>query len=372
MKCKKCGMEFEGKLCPTCEESTDEKKPKQRKIYKRPWFVVLVVIIVIATIVVCIQKSGSDGKKIDWSQMQLGDKLPEPSLDRGEIWSNDEQELNVDLKNATDDDYTEYVSECKKMGYTVDEDKDSYSYEAYDKEGYKLGITHIGDSLSIKLSVPEKFETITWPTGTAGEMLPAPKSLQGKFNYEHDKEFSVDIGNTTREDFIEYTKQIQDAGFNVDYEKGDDYYRADNSDGYRVSVEYKGNNTMLVYIKSSGESDDETAIENESDTTEETEDDIEENSTSDSKEEKLGDKFKKAMDSYEDFMDEYCSFMEKYQEDPSDASLLEDYASYMSKYSDMVKKFDKWESKDLNEKEMEYYIDVQARVTKKLAKVSAE
>ena len=59
--------------------------------------------------------------------------------------------------------------------------------------------------------------------------------------------------------------------------------------------------------------------------------------------------FKKAMDSYEDFMDEYCSFMKSYQEDPSDASLLEDYTSYMSKYSDMVKKFDKWESKDLNE-----------------------
>ena len=82
--------------------------------------------------------------------------------------------------------------------------------------------------------------------------------------------------------------------------------------------------------------------------------------------------FKKAMDSYEDFRDEYCSFMKSYQEDPSDASLLEDYTSYMSKYSDMVKKFDKWESKDLNEKEMEYYIDVQARVTKKLAKVSAK
>ena len=75
--------------------------------------------------------------------------------------------------------------------------------------------------------------------------------------------------------------------------------------------------------------------------------------------------FKKAMDSYKDFMDEYCSFMKSYQEDPTDASLLEDYASYMSKYSDMVKKFEKWESKDLNEKEMEYYIDVQAKVSAK-------
>lgn len=53
--------------------------------------------------------------------------------------------------------------------------------------------------------------------------------------------------------------------------------------------------------------------------------------------------FKKAMDSYEDFMDEYCSFMKSYQEDPSDASLLEDYASYMLRlgmqnWSKLIKK----------------------------------
>lgn len=70
----------------------------------------------------------------------------------------------------------------------------------------------------------------------------------------------------------------------------------------------------------------------------------------------------------EKIMEKVLDFLE----DKKHASLLEDYASYMSKYSDMVKKFEKWESKDLNEKEMEYYIDVQARVTKKLAKVSAK
>ncbi len=42
----------------------------------------------------------------------------------------------------------------------------------------------------------------------------------------------------------------------------------------------------------------------------------------------------------------------------------------MSKYADMCDKFDKWESQDLNTTEQAYYIDVQARVSKKLLEVS--
>ena len=57
-------------------------------------------------------------------------------------------------------------------------------------------------------------------------------------------------------------------------------------------------------------------------------------------------------------------------DNPSDVSLLADYTKYMSKYADMVEKFDKWESEDLNDAELAYYIDVQARVSKKLLEVA--
>lgn len=80
--------------------------------------------------------------------------------------------------------------------------------------------------------------------------------------------------------------------------------------------------------------------------------------------------FKDAMDSYEAFMDKYVAFMKKYSDHPSDVGLLADYTKYMSKYADMVEKFDKWESEDLNDAELAYYIDVQARVSKKLLEVA--
>ena len=84
----------------------------------------------------------------------------------------------------------------------------------------------------------------------------------------------------------------------------------------------------------------------------------------------IGKDFKKAMDSYEDFMDDYVAFMKKYQKNPSDLSLLADYSNYLSKYSKFVADFEKWEDEDLNMAELNYYVEVQARVTKKLLEVA--
>ena len=77
------------------------------------------------------------------------------------------------------------------------------------------------------------------------------------------------------------------------------------------------------------------------------------------------------MDSYESFMDEYVAFMKKYKDsNGTDMSLMTDYYSYLSKYTKLCQDFEKWEEDDLNTAEMSYYIDVQARVNKKLLEVT--
>ena len=76
------------------------------------------------------------------------------------------------------------------------------------------------------------------------------------------------------------------------------------------------------------------------------------------------------MDSYESFMDEYCDFMKKYlNSDGTDMSILTDYTEYMSKYTEVMEDFEAWESEDMNGAETEYYLEVQTRVSKKLAEV---
>lgn len=84
----------------------------------------------------------------------------------------------------------------------------------------------------------------------------------------------------------------------------------------------------------------------------------------------IGTEFKNAMDSYESFMNEYVEFMKKYKANSSDMTLLSQYNTMLQKYAEQVSAFEKWKGNDLNNAETAYYIDVQARVSKKLLEVS--
>ena len=406
MKCSHCGAEYEGNFCPECGARAESQspatpppiqqpaanrqnpvppvggnvaayqKPKKPKkpIYKKWWFYVIAAVALIA-IISAISGGKGKGEKIEWSKIELRDQLPEPPSNRGTLFENSDEEFWVSLDGVSDDQYNDYLDACVDKGFTVDADKSSYSYKAYNADGYSLDMSHIGDGLSITLKAPMNFGSITWPSSTVGNMLPAPKSTTGKFSYEHDDSFFVYVGETSKADYDQYVADCSANGFNIDYDKGDTYYRADNADGYHISLKYEGNNIMAVEIKASKNSDTgtsepattepstETTVPSESSSTETKPNDTE-------LVDGMRKDFKDAMDSYEAFMDEYVAFMKKYSDNPSDVGLLADYTKYMSKYADMVEKFDKWESEDLNDAELAYYIDVQARVSKKLLDVA--
>ncbi|WP_026507304.1 DUF6591 domain-containing protein [Butyrivibrio sp. MC2013] len=76
--------------------------------------------------------------------------------------------------------------------------------------------------------------------------------------------------------------------------------------------------------------------------------------------------FKQAMDDYEDFYDEYIDFMKKYNENPTDTKLLGEYFDMLTELEEMNESFSEWEDDDLNDAELEYYLDVNARVEKKM------
>lgn len=406
MKCSHCGAEYEGNFCPECGARAESQspatpppiqqpaanrqnpvppvggnvaayqKPKKPKkpIYKKWWFYVIAAVALIA-IISAISGGKGKGEKIEWSKIELRDQLPEPPSNRGTLFENSDEEFWVSLDGVSDDQYNDYLDACVDKGFTVDADKSSYSYKAYNADGYSLDMSHIGDGLSITLKAPMKFGSITWPSSTVGNMLPAPKSTTGKFSYEHDDSFFVYVSETSKADYDQYVTDCSANGFNIDYDKGDTYYRADNADGYHISLKYEGNNIMAVEIKASKNSDAGTSepatTEPSTETTAPSESNATETKPNDTDlVDGMRKDFKDAMDSYEAFMDEYVAFMKKYSDNPSDVDLLADYTKYMSKYADMVEKFDKWESEDLNDAELAYYIDVQARVSKKLLDVA--
>lgn len=397
MKCSKCQTEFEGKICPNCGTAVIEtqpaaptgntnqqqpfypsyqqytpdppKKKKKKPIYKRWWFIVIAVIAVIA-IAGKISSAVKENEKIVWADMILGDVLPEPPKDRGKIHTNSSENLWIDINRISEKQYAAYTEACQENGFVIDEDSQSSHYSAYNENGNKLNLNYNENDkiMSIELSAPMEFSKISWPNSVAGKLLPVPKSLMGKFNYEQEDGFSVYISNTTIDDFNNYVSECSNKGFNVDYDKSDKYYSAENADGWDVTVKYEGFNIMSICIDAPEEESEDTTLPAEEETsTTESSNDAENNSTDND----IDPDFKNAMDSYEAFMNEYVEFMKKYKEsDGKDPKILADYADYMKKYAELAEDFEKWEDKDLNTAETAYYIDVQARVSQKLLELS--
>ncbi len=407
MKCNQCGTEFEGKFCPECgakvaetetitpppipqplaqtppppnEQPASKKKAKSLKrkkpFFLRWWFILLAIIIIAAINRHFSDSPKSNDKKVEWSEIKLGNIIPAPPTDKGTLRENSDEKLRVSFSDVSDDEYNNYLDACKDKGFIIDADKTSYSYKAYNSDGYYLDI-HYATTLSIQLSTPMELGNITWPTGTAGQLLPAPKSTLGKFSFERDDGFYVYVGATSKADYQEYVTICSDKGFKIDYEKNDTYYRADNVDGWHISLCYEGGNIMSIRIdapdkeeNSNNSTEDGTLLLTPEPTQPSAKDDDQDNDIQNNPI-GLSPDFKTAMDSYEAFMDEYITFMQKYsQSEGSNLSLLNDYAKYLKKYTEFCDDFAKWEDEEMNAVETAYYIEVQLRVNKKLLEAS--
>lgn len=373
MKCQRCGTENEGNFCIKCGAQINEPaaqqaeiKPQKKKkpFFFRWWFILLVIL----TVIFAVNKLMPDGEKINWDDIVLGEMLPEPPNDQGEIHENTAESLRIDIGEVTDKEYASYIESCKEKGFTVDAKSDSSSYTAYNSKGYKLSASIYSSSgeMSIDLEPPMEMTDIKWPTSVAGKIIPMPKSKMGKFDYEDEDGFAVHIGNMTKAEYDEYVEACAKRGFTVDYSKDDDYYYADNNEGWHIDLNYEGNNVMRISVDAPDEETDDSDDED----TDDWDDNEADDSDAATDSGKLGADFKAAMDSYEEFMDEYVEFMKKYNKNPNDYSLMMDYADYMSEYAEFVDDFAAWEDEEMNAAETAYYFEVQSRVNKKLLEVA--
>lgn len=315
----------------------------------------------------------NNGEKFRWDDIELGSLLPAPKSYMGRIITNYDDRLSIYIYKTSRDGYKDYVSECKAMGFTIESDNADTSYSAYNEAGYKLDLWYNGndEELRISLDAPMEMTTIQWPTNELVSLLPVPLSNIGVISSESSDRFFVYVGKTSIEDYNTYVNACSESGFSVDYQKGDDFYYADNTDGYHISLNYQGNNVMSVEI----EKPEEAAVESipSADGQETSSTDVPEPVADEAAGSADGvrPEFQEAMDSYEAFYDEYCDFLKKYSEDPTDLELLAEYGNMMSRLSDMNEKFEAWENEDLNSAELKYYLEVSGRVAQKLIGAAA-
>ena len=326
-------------------------------------------------------------KTINWDEIVLSAQLPKPPSDKGDVISNSADRLDVNIKNISAKQYNDYTVDCKtKKGFTVDPESDSSGYKAYNNKGYELDLNYYESSkeLSIRLNKPMEMSPIVWPSSKAASQLPVPKSTIGNFTSDSDNNLNVYVGNTSREDYNNYVKACTDRGFKVGYDNSKNRYSAKNDAGWHLSLSYEGNSIMNISLSApdnnSGSNDNKksTNSKDSSNSEESNSAKQQQNNANSAKQQQnnaksangLRSDFKAAMDSYESTMNEYVEFMKKYKANPSDAELISAYSDYMQKYADTANKFQSWESNNLNNAELSYYLAVQARVTKKLAEVA--
>ena len=80
--------------------------------------------------------------------------------------------------------------------------------------------------------------------------------------------------------------------------------------------------------------------------------------------------FKKTMDDYEAWFDHYCEVMKKYKENPSDLELISEMTELLSEEAEMLDQMDKMDQSEMSNAELAYYLEVTARIQRKLAEVA--
>lgn len=332
-------------------------KPKGRK---RRGCLVAVVVVVALFVITGVSRCGGGGdERLDWPTSGLATMLPKPDSDAGSISTNDNEAFSADVDNYTQEQFDSYAAQCQEMGFTVEAMTDTDEFDAYSVDGHHLTLSFSDsqESMDIDLEAPIEMDAISWPAAGAGSLVPAPASTTGKIDSDSSTFFLAYVGETNAEAFASYVDACSGAGFNVDYDRGDTWYSADNADGVSLRVEYRGFNTMMVRVDAP-------------DDVEATTPPTEAPATSDGSSAGGSSDFRATMDAYEAFMNEYCDFMETYSSDSSNiVAMATDYADMMSRYEDAMEQIDTIDENSLSADDLAYYTEVMGRVNARLLEI---
>lgn len=169
-----------------------------------------------------------DGEEFSWSNLILGEVIPQPTSNVGEIIINTENNLSVYINRISTDQFYDYIKGCKDKGFTVDAEQLTSSFNAYNESGYELSLfyTDSDKEMYIGVNAPVNYGELKWSDSGLGKLLPKPVSEVGEIKKDDDKGFEALVAETPIEDFKAYAKQCSDKGFSIDAKESDKSYDA--------------------------------------------------------------------------------------------------------------------------------------------------
>lgn len=258
MKCKNCGAEIYGNQCSYCGTSiqagtettkmnvTTKNEKAKKPIYKKWWFWLIVVLIVIGIAgSFGDDTSSQEASEFNWNNISLGIMIPEPNSNLGKNLINDINYLSIDVVNISIDDFNEYVNECREKGFTNDVSETDVYFNASNAEGYSLMLyyTESDEELSIDLTAPAQTEE---NTDNSSNQVTSDKIDESERTYEVVRKF-VELYNERLEPDIINTKEYitedrilrYDEAFAIQGEIGSNYILVMNCGPWEIKDEMR-------------------------------------------------------------------------------------------------------------------------------------
>lgn len=211
----------------------------------------IISLLLVAVIMCSVFVTGCSGReKYVWPKRGLANQIDKPKSELGEISVNLDAGFVMRVYDYNEDDFSDYINACKKRGFTVDADEQTNTYEAFNKEGYKVFLIYDYDDkeMSIDITPPMKTSEIKWPNSGLGALLPVPKSSKGNIIDNNSESFYAYIDNTDKSAYKAYADDCAKKGFDKDSSSADTYYRAKDNKNHKIEIMYKGANKMSVSI----------------------------------------------------------------------------------------------------------------------------
>ena len=261
IKCLECGKEISDKAaaCPHCgcpvsamvdvnysssksatSSITTEKKPKKMKM----WLMFSAAVLLVAIIAIVISSLPS---KYKWNEVILNSVLPEPASEYGSLYTNDADDLYLTIRKMSFSEYEAYVDGCVDKGFSYVVESGASSYTAFNSDGCELDLDYheYNESMDISLDVRVS-GTIKWSNSKLASLLPVPESNVGSIVNDYNYGYEVYVGNTSKAEYDTYIAECEENGFNLNIQKTDTTFYAENELGYELIVEYY--ECKLIYV----------------------------------------------------------------------------------------------------------------------------
>ena len=206
---------------------------------------ILVMVMLLCLFAAC----DSNVEEMEWEYIILGHVLPKPQSSLMYCPFNDDDNLLVDIHKISQSEYFEYQRWCEHdKGFDIEKNLSGTSYDAYNKEGYRLslGYNKKEEIMRISLDAPIPMESIAIPEWAIDAGLPEPSSKIGKFSWQYSDEFFLYVGEMPKEEYKRYKNACIDAGFTEDIYETDLLYTATTTTGYGLTLHYIGFDVITV------------------------------------------------------------------------------------------------------------------------------